>query len=724
MNLVVQTILALFLLTLAVIPIRRRMGEVMHPTLVIGVLCWVVGLAVIVEESVRAVATGAQASWPNLGHILWVLCLPLIVIGVYLRREPGEYIGWRLIFDVVLVVTAWLMPIWKVGIYRDGANGLADINWVALLIMACEVAFFAATAHLATNLAGGALLGMVFCDLLLVLADWLLLWSVGREASHAVLHLILVASAVLCFGFVCATLRPFTVLTSERQGRIRGAITLLLVAGPLVLYIPQMAGGAADAGSLVLSGFLVIAFAAREAYRAYQNRTLMLQLANQARHDPLTGLTNRHALEAELRTWGGPTTTISALILDVDRFKEVNRQLGHAVGDDVLKRVAGVLRTVSDTRAFRLGGDEFAVLTARTGPDAIELAEQIKSSVAAQLEKLPGVERLAITISVGIAESNGVERVNDPLAVLTRSALALRSAKAERNRVAMFSDADARKMARAELLEERLRVAVKDRSISFIYQPIIALNDGRIAGFEALARWRDPVLHDVSPATFIPVAEGNGLVHQLGWQCLTEAVELQRQLRTQGIHIYISVNVSPVQLRRAGFGTDLLDLLREHQLPTNALTLEVTEGVFIDLIDPAVEVLRQLHRAGVGIAIDDFGSGYSSLGYVNRLPTDVLKVDRTLTGHLDRPEQRSIVEALIKVSAAHSVAVIIEGVDSRELEADLTRLGAQYAQGWLYSAGVPAIGVEPLCRKLGFVGQGDYRSMSRLPHQSPLFPRN
>lgn len=672
---------------------RRSFGDLLS----FGLICWVVGFIPWMYYAM----TG-DARLPNAGHLLWLVALPLMIAGLHLRQSAHtQYVGPELLLDSLVITFATLVFLCRWALYRPGQDSLGDIDWVPLLVLFVEVAMFSTVLLLVGQLPRGPTIVVAVGAALFVAGDAMLIKDAaglgGWRVGVAVVGALAMALAALRYRPASAASAPRT----ERPRYGNGALVIVGIAIPLLGVLALVHSSSADDCTLLVSTLLILSFAGREVYGTLTARTVVDELAHQAMQDPLTQLANRRGLEDALRYDGGETQRLHVLTLDVDRFKEVNRQLGHTIGDLVLVAVAEVLRDVPDAAAFRLGGDEFALLTTVDDESAVEMADLVRRRCAARLIEVPGVEQLATTVSVGIADCSAQEREREPLAVLNRSAQALRAAKEERNRVKVFSADDERDVAHRALLEQRLRLAVAEKSISFIYQPIVSLRDQRILSLESLARWHDSVLGQPSPSEFIALAEQTGLIHQLGWQCLQEAVELQVHLHQRNVWVGVSVNVSPVQLRRPTFTKDVLALLSAAGLKANAITLEVTEGVFIDLVDPAVRTLDALHRAGVGISIDDFGSGYSSLGYLTRLPATGLKVDRMLTARLGRPESRSVLSALLSVAGAHNVHVVIEGVDSDELASDLIELGARWAQGFLYSRGVAAHAVPELIERFG-----------------------
>jgi EAL domain-containing protein (putative c-di-GMP-specific phosphodiesterase class I) len=299
--------------------------------------------------------------------------------------------------------------------------------------------------------------------------------------------------------------------------------------------------------------------------------------------------------------------------------------------------------------------------------------------------------------------------------VLGRSAEALRVAKQERNRVRLYTEDLADQNVRRVQMEQRLRKAIDDHAMVFHYQPIVDLRSGRIMGLEALARWEDPELGFVSPTDFVPIAEQTGLIHDLGRMAIESALRVMVNGAVAVSPVgYVAVNVSPLQLRRPQFVQEVSDMVIDLRATPSMLKLEVTEGIFMDTDDPAVENLRRLADLGIGIAIDDFGSGYSSLGYMSRLPVETVKVDRLLTSQVDDARTRSVVKALVWVAEAHGLQVILEGVENEQTAATLRRLGVRWGQGWLFSRAVPESDLPEVLDLLGTVPISHRFSQSNL----------
>jgi diguanylate cyclase (GGDEF)-like protein/PAS domain S-box-containing protein len=415
-------------------------------------------------------------------------------------------------------------------------------------------------------------------------------------------------------------------------------------------------------------------------------------MRHQALHDPLTGLPNRTLLVNRLTNWLERADRISGvaavLFVDIDHFKVVNDALGHVRGDQLLQAVARRLRAAlrpSDTVA-RVGGDEFVVLceNLESQDDALQLASRLSGALDDPFKVAEHVHR--VTASVGIAVWTPGASADD----LMRDADAAMYRAKQRGR-ARYELFHAGMRAWAEswfTIEEELRQALERNELSNVYQPIVDPADGSIAGFEALVRWHHPERGTVPPADFIPIAEQNGLIVELGHGVLREACA---EAASWADPLRISVNLSPRQLSDPGLVDSVAAVLKVTGLAPDRLSLEITESAFADDPARALDVLRRLKEVGVRLELDDFGTGYSSLTYVRMFPIDALKIDRSFVqGVCQSPEDAAIVEAVISMGRALGVHVVAEGVESEDQSALLQDLGCKLAQGFLFSRPVPA----------------------------------
>ncbi|MEA2717812.1 MAG: hypothetical protein QOI99_2129 [Actinomycetota bacterium] len=445
-----------------------------------------------------------------------------------------------------------------------------------------------------------------------------------------------------------------------------------------------------------------------------ERRRLEVQLVRQALHDRLTGLPNRVLLRDRLENAMARTvrhrSTVALLILDIDRFKVVNDSLGHEGGDRLLVAVAerlGRLLRPGDTLA-RMGGDEFAMLcedvsgrdeAAALARGALEAFESHFPVTAPGLDVAAGggpgpfvPSDFAITVSVGVALAAGDE--SDPDLLLRDADVAMYRAKQRgRGRFEVFDEAMRSDAVDRLSVENDLRRAIRQGQLRLFYQPIVHIDTGQIAGFEALVRWQHPVRGLLSPADFIPPAEDTGLIVPLGRCVLGEAcLQAAAWQRRRGAHqpLRISVNVSAKQLQFPGWAAEVAATLAETGLEPSHLVLEITESVLMEDAAASSAPLEELRRLGVRVAIDDFGTGYSSLGYLRRLPVDILKIDKSfIDGVAKGPHESALARAVVKLARTLGLDAVAEGVTDRRQLAELRRLRCPYGQGYYFSRPQP-----------------------------------
>ena len=404
------------------------------------------------------------------------------------------------------------------------------------------------------------------------------------------------------------------------------------------------------------------------------------ELAHQAAHDPLTGLTNRGELErvmVDRLSRPGPPLTV--LFLDLDHFKGVNDSRGHAFGDALLVEVGLILRRElrSGDVAARLGGDEFVVLLAGLDAEGAEtVAHRLMHAIREPME-ING-HPIHISTSIGLATAAPGDTVTS---LLRNADLALYRAKdAGRDRLAWFDAATNEEMLLRQALEADLRAAVSD-GLDLHYQPIYSLAESRIVGVEALSRWHHHERGDVEPGVFIPLAEEAGLIKQLGLATLRAAAR-QAADWSSVPDFTVWVNVSGRELERPGYARQVLDVLEETGVPGLRFGVEVTESVLTDEVT-ATHELSVLADAGVRIAIDDFGTGYSSLARLLALPVSTLKIDRSFVADLDTPSGRGAVETVTQLGDMLRMTTVAEGVETAEQLETLRRMGVTHVSGYL-----------------------------------------
>jgi diguanylate cyclase (GGDEF)-like protein len=422
-------------------------------------------------------------------------------------------------------------------------------------------------------------------------------------------------------------------------------------------------------------------------------------------HDSLTGLPNRamftELLKAEIESSSRRNEYMFAvLFLDLDRFKNINDSLGHTHGDLLLvafaERLERTLRPV-DTLA-RFGGDEFAILLSgmTDATDAVRVAQRIQDELSQPfvLDK----NSAFATASIGIAlSSSGYDRADD---ILRDADIAMYRAKENgKARYEVFDHGmHARAVSRLQL-ESDLRQAVEQKEFCVYYQPIVSLQTGRLAGFEALVRWNHPRRGLVSPADFIPVAEETGLIVPIGEWVLNEACARVRQWQIDSPShrsLSLSVNLSARQVAQPDLLNRIKEALDHSKLNPHCLKLEITESVVMENAEAAAQMFKQLRSLGVQLSIDDFGTGYSSLSYLHRFPLNYLKIDRSFVTRLTTDNDNAIVRTISTLARNLGMEVIAEGIETEEQFQQLKMLGCEYGQGYLFSRPVANESVEHL----------------------------
>jgi diguanylate cyclase (GGDEF)-like protein/PAS domain S-box-containing protein len=424
----------------------------------------------------------------------------------------------------------------------------------------------------------------------------------------------------------------------------------------------------------------------KEAARALEQRGL---------YDELTGLATRKLfidrLDEAIRRANRRRTVVGVMLLDLDRFKHVNDSLGHDLGDALLVEVAARLSAAAGeaNTVARLGGDEFVVLCdeARDIDDISDRAGRLDEVLRSPF--VLGGDDVMLTASIGIAVWNGGEERADEL-VRHADAAMYRAKDRGRGRIELFDERMQTFVAARLDLESALRRAIdRDELVSY-YQPIVAFTSGRPTHLEALVRWKRPDVSLVPPDEFIGIAEETGLIHPIGeWMLQRAALDCARwQEVAPGVGV--SVNVSPRQFDSPSVVEAVASALRETGLAPELLGLEITESVLVDDADETVMLLDQLKALGVRIALDDFGTGYSSLTYLQQLPIDELKIDRSFVAVLeDESSDLVLLQMMVQLGRAFDLKVVAEGIDTDRKLRRIQRLGCHYGQGYLFARPAP-----------------------------------
>jgi diguanylate cyclase (GGDEF)-like protein len=417
------------------------------------------------------------------------------------------------------------------------------------------------------------------------------------------------------------------------------------------------------------------------------------ELEKLAYYDPLTGLANRalfqRALRRSLERCDHQNEKAALLLLDLDKFKEVNDSLGHAAGDELLVKTAERLKRELPQDAFlaRLGGDEFAVILSNTDSNQAKVAaEMIVKCLGEPTTLRLGEVQIGTSIGIALIPQDGPKQET----LLRHADLALYSAKDSGRSCSRFFTTDLSEVVQEKtaLARDLRRALASDDQLYVVYQPQIDIQNGCVTGFEALLRWRHPERGNIPPGTFIPVAESSSLIADLGLFVLhASCVQMKAWIDAGHPPRDVAVNVSASQIWQSDFEHDVKQILTVTELPPSLLTLEVTESVFIREAEGRVrQALDALKALGVKLALDDFGTGYSSLGYLNRLPFDKLKIDRRFIAgvHL-KPERLKLLKGIIELGRGLGMTTVGEGAEMMEEVRVLKDLNCHIVQGYVFS---------------------------------------
>lgn len=431
------------------------------------------------------------------------------------------------------------------------------------------------------------------------------------------------------------------------------------------------------------------------------------QLEHASSHDSLTDLPTREHFQEEVRREiqraQRDGSSMALILLDIDFFKRINENLGHAVGDLILKRVAQRLtKNVREydplTRLVRgsdishlghFGGDEFCILLS---------GQNAQSQISAIIDRITKAmsdpfkvaqHELLLAFSAGVAcyPDHAVE----PERLLQYAEIALHQAKQQgRNRHLLYQPNMGQESLHHLALGNKLRHALVNGQFQLHYQPQLDIREHQVIGIEALLRWQDESGDWIPPNHFIPLAEESGMIVPIGAWVIEEVCRLQNQLLARGISIPIAVNISAHQFTHVAFLDSLLDTMRRHQVPPALIELELTERAIMHDVQEAIDRLQAIHRQGIKISVDDFGTGYSSLSYLKRFPIDTLKIDRSFIQDVDsNPEDAAIVSTIIALGKSLNLQLIAEGVERAEQVRFLREQGCYGIQGYFYSHPLP-----------------------------------
>jgi diguanylate cyclase (GGDEF)-like protein len=439
-------------------------------------------------------------------------------------------------------------------------------------------------------------------------------------------------------------------------------------------------------------------------------------LKYQALHDPLTGLANRRymlqSIAESINLFHTTQQQFVVLFCDLDFFKYINDVHGHEFGDKCLREIALRLRAQLDANDFaaRFGSDEFVVLVNASLADAMAKAQALLQALSAPL----AIDDIVVKISVSIGIARMRANHHNPSDLMHDANAAMYQAKERgRNRIEIFDALLNDISTRRAQLDAALHFALERNEFSILYQPKVLMQDRSLKGLELLLRWNSPQHGEISPNEFIPIAESNGLIIPIGLWVLEQACKQQRQWQTSFplvTDVIVAFNVSMRHLLQTAFLPTVTQILEESQVIPASIELELTETSIMASPLQVIENLATLKRLGLRLALDDFGTGYSSLAYLQKLPINTLKIDKTfVNGIAKRKSEKEIVRLIIALARTLALDIVAEGVETQEQVAALAQLGCKIGQGFLFS---PPIGVPQV--ETWFASQKDRRQESRL----------
>ncbi|MDQ1696117.1 MAG: diguanylate cyclase [Frankiaceae bacterium] len=631
---------------------------------------------------------------PSAADVPWLVCYPFLYVGVIrLARQPGARIDRLLRIDSVISALGLsaIAMIWFEVMLRGTSGSLATV----LTTMAYPV--------------GDLLLMLIVVGCLAVHR-----WRVDRVWAWLGAGLGLFAAADTIYAIRVAT-------DSYRAGTLLDpmwavAATMMAIAawksqgrsgssrenGWAVLYVPTLITVTALAllvlaghgpGSLpvrILAAATVLAGLVRAAF-TFQTMVTLVGNGVEARTDELSGLRNRRAfLEAVERRIAAGHGLFAIVLIDLDRFKEVNDSLGHIAGDDLLREVGVRLKArmrQGDVLA-RLGGDEFAILLENTQAEAArEIAERLRLDLQQAFVK----DGMTIYSDASCGVAVWPEAADDVGGLLQRADIAMYDAKRERSGTAIYTHGEDTDLSAPLRFVDELRTALLDDQLVLHYQPKIGLRTAKLEGVEALVRWKHPVRGLLPPDSFLPLAERYGLMRQLTTRVLTLALDQVSEWHRAGMDTSVAVNISVSNLLDLELPEQVRTLLEVRDLSPSCLILEVTETTLMADPTRATELLTRLQAIGVRVSIDDYGTGYSSLARLRELPVNELKLDRSFLLGISRdPRAGAIVRSTVELAHSLGLTLVAEGIETQRDEEILRELACDLGQGFHLARPLPA----------------------------------
>jgi diguanylate cyclase (GGDEF)-like protein len=648
-----------------------------------------------------------STTYPNLGDGFYIAGYVVMALGfVTLWRAQRVLGNLGSLVDGLIVAVAAGVLLWVFFIgpaVLDGSGGLAA-RIVNTAYPSGDLLLIVMGAQLTMRLERSILSWLLTSGLVLLLAAdvWYAYLAIDEAyySGHAV-------DVMWWLSYVCFTAlvlhprvneitQPVATPTLPRLSLVRvGVLALTTMAAPVTVATRASVG--LDPELTPLLGGTIVLFllvVARLAIVAEQLETSRGRLEYDATHDELTSLRNRPVFHEQLRqalatpVAPGSGLRTAVLCIDLDDFKLVNDSLGHAAGDRLLKEVGERLRGVVrlDDAAARLGGDEFAVLLANQAPEtAVAIAERLLSELRRPVQ-LDSVTAAHSSASIGIAFAEPDSTVES----LMRDAdVAMYTAKGGgKGRYVIYRPGMRQQVLDRFELSSDLAVAVENGELLLNYQPIVELETGAVTAIEALVRWQHPTRGRIEPGRFIGLAEETGLIVPVGRWILAEACAQAQRLDPSDDGPSMAVNISAVQLRSPTLVDDVINALGDSGLAPRRLMLELTESAVIDDYEIAAERLNALRKLGVRIALDDFGSGYTSLRQLQRFPVDVLKLDPSFV-RIEMAEDAGVLEGLVSMAHALGLETVGEGIEDESQLRRLRSANCSMAQGFLFARPMP-----------------------------------
>jgi len=418
------------------------------------------------------------------------------------------------------------------------------------------------------------------------------------------------------------------------------------------------------------------------------------RIKRHAYHDALTGLANRLCFESVLKNSGSSATSRHAvLFLDLNRFKAINDNYGHAVGDKLLIEVARRLTAQirSTDLLARLGGDEFAVLM--NNVTSSEVVEALALCLVEAIEQVVTIQNINLKVGASIGISIAPDDCEGGIDLLRNADVAMYYTKTNNHgKVFRFNQKIAKDYQNRLILEQDLKKGIENKEFHLVYQPKVCTLTGCVKSVEALVRWSHPTRGLVSPGEFVPVAEETGLMGVIGFWVLREACREVAALQKNGLpDLQVAVNISAQQFGDENFMNRVVGSIESQGISCSSLSLEVTESIVMTDVARVIEMLKSLQKIGIHIAVDDFGTGYSSLQYLQELPLNTLKIDRAFILALDNNDPNcSVANSIVQMATLFNLETVAEGVETVEQESKVRALGVDHIQGYYYSKPVLA----------------------------------